>query len=912
MTGGLLMYKRMKKFLSFMISVFMILAYMPTKIHALFDYSICIHGSEISGSAPYAGNESYGWEWRTDSNAKTATLDINNLTVALASGSTGDKANGINIKVPNDIDVTIKVSGENSIKSYAAALGSCGINVEAKSLTIDCQGSGKLYTWGYDYGIHAHCPLIIKNGGSGGEVKAESHARSYYDGYKAILCSSGNSITFDSSMGIYDPLGGSTNGTTILNSDGSEATSATIKALPKYTAKFVNHDGSQLQSSQLTRGQTPTYNGGTPTKPQDTEHTYSFKGWSPSLGPIGEDTTYTAQFNTAARKYTIKFVNFNGDVLESKEVDYGSTPTYTGATPTHPPNDQYTYTFSGWYPALAPVSGDATYAATYTTTTNEYTVTFVNYDATQLEQKQVPYGEAPTYTGQAPTKPEDAQYTYTFIGWEPEIVPGTTTVEHNITYVAKYRQDLRKYTITFKNYDDTELESKQVEYGSTPEYTGQTPTKPSIEGHEYAFNGWSPTIQEVTGDATYRATFSDTTLSYTVRFLNDDNSVLKESQVLYGQTPVPPEETPTKPATVQYTYNFNGWNREITPVTGNTTYVATYTSTLNSYTVRFVDGNGQDLQVGLWEYGTTPTYNGLPPTKDSDDEHSYVWTGGWDKEIIPVVGNTTYTATFTDTKNSYTIRFVNENGDELQNSTLQYGLTPVYNGPTPTKASTDQYAYRFKGWTPEIDTVKGEATYTATFDEISLYTVRFLNEDGTELQSSKVAAGETPVYSGTTPTKAKTKEYIYTFAGWTPEIVPVTADTVYTATYNTETNTEHSETNVDPDNPEEITNDDEEPVEEPDNWDTPEDTPEEENLDTAETPAEEPETMEASDTPSTQGSSESAENSETSYAPSTGDESQFLLWIMLAAVSFGWLSFSAVASKKRILSLLNAIDNSGK
>ena len=46
------------------------------------------------------------------------------------------------------------------------------------------------------------------------------------------------------------------------------------------------------------------------------------------------------------------------------------------------------------------------------------------------------------------------------------------------------------------------------------------------------------------------------------------------------------------------------------------------------------------------------------------------------------------------------------------------------------------------------------------------YLITFRNEDGTELQSYPVAAGETPVYEGETPVKAPTVEKLYTFAGW--------------------------------------------------------------------------------------------------------------------------------------------------
>jgi hypothetical protein len=63
------------------------------------------------------------------------------------------------------------------------------------------------------------------------------------------------------------------------------------------------------------------------------------------------------------------------------------------------------------------------------------------------------------------------------------------------------------------------------------------------------------------------------------------------------------------------------------------------------------------------------------------------------------------------------------------------------------------------------------------------YTVTFVNEDGTELQSNVVESGETPVYYGETPEKSPTEEYTYTFVGWTPEITEATEDATYTATY---------------------------------------------------------------------------------------------------------------------------------
>ncbi len=76
--------------------------------------------------------------------------------------------------------------------------------------------------------------------------------------------------------------------------------------------------------------------------------------------------------------------------------------------------------------------------------------------------------------------------------------------------------------------------------------------------------------------------------------------------------------------------------------------------------------------------------------------------------------------------------------------------------------------------------VSGDLTITV---KVKTYTVKFLNEDGTELQKKEMVYGEMPVYDGGTPTKAATEDYYFTFSGWTPAIGAVTADATYTATY---------------------------------------------------------------------------------------------------------------------------------
>ncbi|MBQ3331487.1 MAG: starch-binding protein, partial [Ruminococcus sp.] len=495
--------------------------------------------------------------------------------------------------------------------------------------------------------------------------------------------------------------------------------------------------------------------------------------------------------------YTITWKDGDGNTLKTDTVVHGDTPSYEGETPTKTGDAQYTYTFNNtWSPEILAATDDATYTAQFDATVNTYNVTWLDEDGTELEKDEnVPYGTTPTFNGTIPTKESTDQFEYTFTGWTPEV----SAVTGDVTYTATFEPSLRSYTITWVDGDGTELEKDEnVLYGTIPTYNGETPTKEATAQYTYTFNGWTPLVESVTGDATYTATYTSTVNKYTIKFVDEDGTELQSSEVAYGETPAFTGETPTKAATEQYTYTFAGWDNEIAEVTGDATYTATYDTTVNKYTIRFVDEDGTELQSSEIEYGSTPAYTGETPTKAATAQYTYTFAG-WDNEVDTVRGDATYTATYTSTVNKYTIKFVDEDGTELQSSEVAYGETPAFTGETPTKAATAQYTYTFSGWTPEVSPVTGDATYTATYNsEVNKYTVKFVDEDGTELQSSEVAYGDTPSYTGETPTRESTAQFAYTFKGWTPEITSVTGDVTYTATF-TETTRAYTITWLDED-----------------------------------------------------------------------------------------------------------------
>ena len=186
---------------------------------------------------------------------------------------------------------------------------------------------------------------------------------------------------------------------------------------------------------------------------------------------------------------------------------------------------------------------------------------------------------------------------------------------------------------------------------------------------------------------------------------------------------------------------------------------------VNEYTIKFVDYDNFLLSTLKVKEGTVPVYDGEEPYRDPTREYSYTFAG-WTPELVAATADTTYKATYTEEIRKYTIRFVNDDGTELQKESLPYGSTPVYKGTTPTKDVTAQYTYTFENWDKPIEAVKKNATYTATYSSVvNSYLVTFDTHGGSNINSQTVPYGG-HVTQPADPTKDPTGDAYYVFDGW--------------------------------------------------------------------------------------------------------------------------------------------------
>ncbi|MBE7100329.1 MAG: hypothetical protein E7364_01820 [Clostridiales bacterium] len=382
-------------------------------------------------------------------------------------------------------------------------------------------------------------------------------------------------------------------------------------------------------------------------------------------------------------------------------------------------------------------------------------------------------------------------------------------------------------TVTFKNYDGTELEIVQVAEGATPKYSGVTPVRPGDFVYEsYTFSGWDKELTAVTEDVTYTAVFTGTARenittsggpahNYGVEQSND-KIVLKASGIGDGANYTLGQNNggyvhqsylafdgnyalndyvafdftgKNLPEIAFFAKNYNdsmyanGTSKQgIVVVTGITTWDGQLGSGVN--------GNGTQINYGF-------------PYMIQDATSGGFVSGAFKSSALGranLVDNTHYRVImgFTGSGSAITLHWCLYNLDTSavveQESMTTWGFFTGSNAQVGNMTINDLSGsivlYGKFGVACTLDKVHGvfeDTTIEAVANGLNngtTHAVTFQNYNGITLQEENLAYGAMPVYTGRTPTKASDAVFVYTFVGWDKVISLVSGEVTYTATYN--------------------------------------------------------------------------------------------------------------------------------
>lgn len=494
----------------------------------------------------------------------------------------------------------------------------------------------------------------------------------------------------------------------------------------KFTITWQNWDGTELKSYiynvgteqeeeipyEVTYGTMAQWLGSNPTRDADIDYTYDFTGWSPALDKVTSDVTYTATYEKKQIKYTIVFEKEGGMEIERHLLARNEMPVCENM----PTRTGY---ILQWTPALAAVTGDAVYTATWLPEPlPEYEIKFMDYDGiTPLQSGNVEVGTMPTPPANPSGKQPTDEFTYVFDHWTPELAEVTQAM----TYTAVYREVPVLYSVRFEDEDGNEIETNEYAYGETP-VCSATPIKQNTAEYTYTF-AWTPQIQTVMEDATYRATFTAVTNKYTVSVKSNPSGAC----LIFGAGVYEYDEQEDAVEILIVPndgYTFLGWSdgqegtntlRQM-PVTGDITLTANFEVDVPDYTIYWKnwDGSADLIDPVAQMEGTATTYLGATPTRE-DAQFIYTFDGwavtpngdkAYKNGMTPrATADATYYAHFTAVPRTYTTTWMSEDGTAMLEQDVEqlYGDATVYDGATPQKEATADYTYLFDGWATEAN-----------------------------------------------------------------------------------------------------------------------------------------------------------------------------------------------------------------
>lgn len=449
-----------------------------------------------------------------------------------------------------------------------------------------------------------------------------------------------------------------------------------------------------------------------------------------------------------------------------------------------------------------------------------YTATFepISYTVTVTAGTGGTVSGGGTYTqGSTATLKATPNSGYKFVKWNDGNTsnPRTVTVSGNATYTATFEKDV--HTVSFKNQDGTTVKTSQIQSGST------LGTLPTVSRSGYTFAGWIPCEPAKKTDGTVLDSYKYNGDSSSVHALDKKYKYTNKLSVHIEAYMSNWEDIKNLKSQIISCTESGGWGlgyQANTNGNGAEIYAGGYkgvdlgfntpsnfsNNTWYSFDIVFKNGTFEAYLNGVKKgtqttSSTTITYNsentifvGAEAGKSASTPAGNYFKGFISNVFIANQSTRLQiatTSTVVDKDIEYypvwrinttrTATFKNYDGTVLQTLQVEYGRTPSYTGPTPTRATTAEYTYIFSGWNPSVGAITSNTEYVAQFTATKRkYTITVSGTNGS------VSGGGTYEYNSSV-TLTATPNTGYKFVKWSDGIlnatrtISVTRDETYTA-----------------------------------------------------------------------------------------------------------------------------------
>jgi hypothetical protein len=124
--------------------------------------------------------------------------------------------------------------------------------------------------------------------------------------------------------------------------------------------------------------------------------------------------------------------------------------------------------------------GDATYTAVFKPVKNSYTITFLDWDGSELAKGRYDYNTAASViVPENPTRENDAHYSYTFAGWNPAVVAVTDSATYKATYTSKALPQPESSSSS-KKVEPAETSSSKAQSSSSKKTVASSSSKKAV------------------------------------------------------------------------------------------------------------------------------------------------------------------------------------------------------------------------------------------------------------------------------------------------------------------------------------------------------------------------------------------------------------------------------------------------